>query len=66
MKTTIKLTVLLAAVLTLAACNPEQIYRRGYSLITKNGKVIRSVHELQPGDIITTHLADGSKDAYVK
>ena len=50
----------------LAACNPEQIYRRGYSLITKNGKVIRSVHELQPGDIITTHLADGSKEAYVK
>ena len=50
----------------LAACNPEHIYRRGYSLVTKNGKVVRSVAELQPGDIITTHLADGSKEAYVK
>ena len=28
--------------------------------ITKNGKVIRSVHQLQPGDEITTHLADGN------
>ena len=44
----------------LSACNPERIYRRGYSLLTKNGKVIRSVRELQPGDIVTTHLADGS------
>ena len=44
----------------LAACNPERIYRMGYSLLTKNGKVIRSVHQLQPGDEITTHLADGN------
>ncbi|MBR6493320.1 MAG: exodeoxyribonuclease VII large subunit, partial [Paludibacteraceae bacterium] len=44
----------------LAACNPERIYRMGYSLLTKNGKVIRSVHELQPGDTITTHLSDGT------
>lgn len=44
----------------LAACNPERIYRMGYSLLTKNGKVIRSIHELQSGDEITTHLADGN------
>lgn len=44
----------------LAACNPERIYRMGYSLMTRNGKVVRSVNELQPGDRITTHLADGS------
>ena len=43
----------------LAACNPERIYRMGYSLLTKNGQVIRTVTELQPGDTITTHLADG-------
>ena len=43
----------------LAACNPERIYQMGYSLLTKNGKVVRSVNELQPGDIVTTHLADG-------
>lgn len=45
----------------LAACNPERIYQRGYSLLTKNGKIVRSVQDLQPGDIVTTHLADGSR-----
>ena len=44
----------------LAACNPERIYRMGYSLLTKDGKVIRSVHDLQAGDILTTHLSDGT------
>ena len=44
----------------LAACNPERIYRMGYSLLTKNGKPVRSVADLQPGDSVTTHLADGS------
>ena len=49
----------------LAACNPERIYQMGYSLLTKNGKVIRSVNELQKGDTVTTHLADGSRDLQV-
>ena len=44
----------------LAACNPEQIYRKGYSLLTRDGKVIRSVGDLKAGEIVTTHLADGS------
>ena len=43
----------------LAACNPERIYRMGYSLLTKNGKIVRSIHELAPGDQIETHLSDG-------
>lgn len=49
----------------LAACNPEQIYRKGYSLLTKNGKVIRSVADLKAGEIITTHLADGTVQSTV-
>ena len=49
----------------LAACNPERIYRMGYSLLTKNGKVIRSVQELQKGDTVVTHLADGSRELKV-
>ncbi len=49
----------------LAACNPERIYQMGYSLLTKNGKVVRSVEELRKGDIVTTHLADGSRDLQV-
>ena len=49
----------------LAACNPERIYKKGYSLLTKNGKVVRSVNDLQTGDRVTTHLADGSRDLHV-
>lgn len=44
----------------LSACNPERIYRMGYSLLTKNGRVVRSVSDLQPGDTVISHLADGS------
>lgn len=50
----------------LAACNPERIYRMGYSLLTKDGHVIRSVDELHPGDLVTTHLLDGSAQSIVK
>ncbi len=49
----------------LLACNPERIYQRGYSLLTKNGKIVRSVEELLPGDKVTTHLTDGSRDLKV-
>ena len=44
----------------LEACNPERIYARGYSLLTKNGQVVRSISKLSAGDIITTHLTDGT------
>lgn len=44
----------------LAACNPEQIYRKGYSLLTKNGKPVRSITDLQPGDHVVSHLSDGN------
>jgi len=44
----------------LRACNPERIYRMGYSLLTKDGRIVRSVHDLHAGDRIHTHLADGT------
>lgn len=44
----------------LAACNPERIYKMGYSLLTRNGQVIRSVADIRTGDILTSHLSDGS------
>lgn len=50
----------------LAACNPERIYKMGYSLLTKDGHPVRSVHDLLPGDRITTHLADGSVESIVQ
>ena len=49
----------------LAACNPERIYQMGYSLLTRNGKVVRSVNDVQPGDTVTTHLADGNIESTV-
>lgn len=49
----------------LAACNPGHFYRRGYSLLTRNGKIVRSVADLRPGDTVTAHLADGSVNAQV-
>lgn len=49
----------------LAACNPEAFYRRGYSLLTRDGKVVRSVAELAPGEHITTHLADGTVESII-
>ena len=49
----------------LATCNPERIYRMGYSLLTKNGKVVRSVGNLQAGDRVTTHLADGNIESTI-
>lgn len=50
----------------LKACNPESFYRRGYSLLMKEGKVVRSVSELAPGDRITTHLMDGAVSSRVE
>lgn len=45
----------------LLAANPERIYARGYSLTTNaDGHIIRSIHEVVGGSIITTHLADGT------
>ena len=49
----------------LAACNPEQFYRRGYSLLTRNGQIIRSVSDLHAGDTVTAHLSDGSRNLVV-
>ena len=50
----------------LAACNPERIYRMGYSLLTKNGNIVRSVSQLAPGDLVTTHLSDGTAHAVIQ
>ena len=49
----------------LAACNPERIYKMGYSLLTKDGKVVKSIHDIEPGERIETHLADGTIESIV-
>ena len=40
--------------------NPERIYRLGYSLLRKEGKVVKSTLGRQNGDQITAELADGT------
>ncbi len=44
---------------TVAMHSPERIYNMGYSLMTVNGKVVRSVQEVQDGQVVTTCLKDG-------
>ena len=53
----------------LAACNPEQFYRRGYSLLMLNDRIIRSVRDFEnipSGTTLTAHLADGTQDLLLK
>ncbi|MGM9809558.1 MAG: exodeoxyribonuclease VII large subunit [Paludibacteraceae bacterium] len=40
--------------------NPERIYRLGYSLLRKEGNVVKSAHGLQSGDLLTAELTDGT------
>ncbi len=46
--------------------SPERIYRMGYSLATVNGKVVRSAADLHSGDVLTTHLSDGSATSVIQ
>lgn len=39
--------------------NPENVLRKGYSITTKNGQVIRSIKSIKKGDQIETLLHDG-------
>lgn len=49
----------------IVACNPERFYQRGYSLLTRQGKVIRSMKDLHEGDTVTTCLIDGHIESIV-
>lgn len=39
--------------------SPDYILKRGYSLALKEGKIIKSATDLQPGDALVTRFADG-------
>ena len=39
--------------------DPYKVLKRGYSLTYKNGKLVKSVHELKKGEELVTRLADG-------
>lgn len=42
------------------------LLQRGFTLTTKHGKIVKSVCDVAPGDIVTTHLADGAFTAMVQ
>ncbi|MDY4513123.1 MAG: exodeoxyribonuclease VII large subunit [Paludibacteraceae bacterium] len=46
--------------------DPATLLRRGFTLTTKHGKIVKSVCDVAPGDIVTTHLADGAFIAMVQ
>lgn len=48
-----------------ALLDPRQALNRGYAYITKDGKDIRSVDQLQPGFKVRIHLKDGEADSTI-
>ena len=44
---------------TLAAVDPKNVLKRGYSITTQNGKLVKSVNELATGSKVETVLASG-------
>ncbi len=46
--------------------HPENLLRKGYSITYKNGKVIKSVSLLQPGDHIVTQFMDGDAQSLIQ
>ena len=53
-------------VATLDAYSPLKTLYRGYSIIEKDGKIIKSKEDLKQGDIIDLRLVDGKKQAQIK
>ena len=48
------------------ALHPDAALRRGFSLTLKNGKVVTSADEVQPGDTLDTRLREGSVRSVVQ
>lgn len=45
---------------------PERVLARGYSITYANGKPVKSIKEINPGNRISTHLNDGIIESEVK
>ncbi len=50
---------------SMASMNPEEVFARGYSVILKNGKAVKSIRQLAAGDAIEVSLADGAAYAHI-
>ena len=45
---------------TVRLLNPENVLKRGFTLTLKEGKIVKSVNDLESGDELTTRFADGN------
>ena len=61
----LKESQLSAAVELLDAFDPLRILQRGYSMVTKDGRLVSSVKSVDKGDKITVKLSDGELEAVV-
>jgi exodeoxyribonuclease VII large subunit len=51
----------------LRALGPESAFDRGFSItMTKDGKLVRSVDAVEPGEALVTKLKDGELQSEVK
>lgn len=46
--------------------SPANILKRGYTLTTRQGKIVTSIEALSPNDIIETHFSDGVTTSVVQ
>ena len=46
--------------------DPAGVMQRGFTLTTKNGKILHSPAALEPGDTIVTHFEQGRATSTVK
>ncbi|QHA92510.1 exodeoxyribonuclease VII large subunit [Bacillus sp. N1-1] len=49
----------------LNALSPLKVMERGYSLAYKEEELIKSVHQVQPGDVLKLEMTDGKIDCHV-
>lgn len=45
--------------------SPLKTLTRGYSIIEKNGKIIKSIQEIETGNKVTIQMVDGKKEAQI-
>ena len=50
----------------LDSMSPLKVVERGYSMTTKNEKLVKSVQQLKEGDVVSVRLMEGRFDAEVK
>ncbi len=50
---------------TMVLVDPENILKKGFALVHKEGRIIKSIREIETGDILDTRLADGRVESRV-